>query len=577
MKFIHAYREFFMPGIEKNGFINKDTGFKLPNVFAVPSEFQFNNYAVKDGKFYNFIKEGMFPFYVDRVAGGITYYPYAYDKKIIRDYKELLGDWFLGFQMHESASNRRDAEWPRLKRWMGSNGPYDAKVLREKAVRSYTIDPEGNVLSALIHDTPEYYATRTYAEHYTEFVEEIRDMCQRRLDVTDGNVLPADSLFFMGKLHADMGMRNFMPEIGGACPMTRLAVAAARGQARSGKDRMWGTYYECWWTMPDGKYCMPSFNKDYTNEWFLTQDTHRDDFTTYGEHGGSSRILQKRQFFYTLMSGANYMAEEWGTRCSFTDFNDFTLSSYGEVKKEFVNKALNFQGIEAVTPFAIVMPNEYVTIQLPDVFDEYEYKVHRDEYMRTPLTPEEKDRIGHYEDVLKLAFCRVGPQYGNEGHAMTNSRFGDLFDVIYEDASDEVLSRYEYLIDATPDGSFAKAKANTGFKVLESADLDALEVKLHSLEKEVMPCVVDGLHWLVSTDENGTRYLTIFNNEGNERDSYKGDILHREADKMVNVWFKDKTVPEVVEECGIGMYIQKRDEHNYAINVPAAGFVIMKF
>ena len=576
MKFIHAYREFFMPGIEKNGFINKDTGFKLPNVFAVPTEFQFNNYAVKDGKFYNFIKEGMFPFYVDRVAGGITYYPYAYDKKTIRDYKELLGDWFLGFQMHESASNRRDAEWPRLMRWMGTKGPYDAKVLREKAVRPHAVDPDGNVLSALSHDTPEYYATRTYAEHYTDFVEEIRDMCQRRLDVTDGNVLPADSLFFMGKLHADMGMRNFMPEIGGACRMTRLAVATARGQARSGKGRKWGTYYEPWRELRDGRACQPSYTTDFRNEWHLTQETHRDNFTSFGPNGGSSRLLQKRQLFYSLMSGANFMAEEWGIRDSFSDFNDFTLSAYGEVKKEFLNKALNFQGMQAHTPIAIVLPNEYTCVQIPSDFDDYEYKVHRDTYMLAPLTNTQKDYIGHIEDVIKLAFIQNEP-YGNEGLFMTNSRFGDLFYIIYEDASDETLSRYEYLIDASPDSSFAKAKANTGFKVLESNDLDALDVKLHSLEKEVMPCVVDSLHWLVSTDENGTRYLTIFNNEGNERSIDTGDTIYRQADKLVNVWFKDKTEPTVVEEFGIGMYIQKRDEHNYAINVPAAGFVILKF
>ena len=577
MKFFHAYRDFFMPGLEKNGFINKDTGFKLPHTFAVPKEYLFNNYAAKGGAFYNMIKDGNIPFYVDRVAGGITYFPYQFDKKTINDYKELLGDWFLGFQMHESASNRRRVEWARLKKWMGSNGPYDAKLLRQKAVRSYAIDADGNVLSALSHDTPEYYATKTYAETYQEFVEEVREMCQRRLDVTDGNVLPADSSYLMCKLHADMGMRNFMPEIGGCCRMTRLAVATARGQARSGKGKKWGTYYEAWWVLPDGKFCMPSYTKDYTNEWFLTQETHRDDFTSFGPNGGSSRMLQNRQFFFTLMSGADFMAEEWGVRNSFMNFEDFTLSPYGELKKSFVNKALNYQGIEAVTPFAIILPNEYVCVQLPHLADTYDCKVHRDTYMLAPLSDAQKDYIGHVEDVIKLAFTRHGEKFGNENIYMTNSRFGDLFDIIYEDADDETLSRYEYLIDATPDGSFAKAKANTSFKVLESKDLDALEVKLHSLEKEVMPCVVDGLHWLVSTDQNGQRYLTIFNNEGNERNIDTGDTLYRQADKLVNIWFKDKTEPTVAEEYGIGMYLQKKDDHNYMINVPAAGFVILKF
>lgn len=72
------------------------------------------------------------PFYVDRIAGGITYFPYQLDKDLIRTYREMLGDDFLGFQIHESASNCRDAEWPAFIRTMGAKGPYDVEVMKEK-------------------------------------------------------------------------------------------------------------------------------------------------------------------------------------------------------------------------------------------------------------------------------------------------------------------------------------------------------------------------------------------------------------------------------------------------------------
>ena len=156
------------------------------------------------------------------------------------------------------------------------------------------------------------------------------------------------------------------------------------------------------------------------------------------------------------------------------------------------------------------------------MFIPYELGHHKDTYLDCVLDSEDKAYFGHIEDVLKLAFVRYGTAYGNEGHTITNSRFGDVFDIIYEDAGDETLAKYEYLIDATSEGSFIKAKQGTDLKILDSADLSYLEQKLKELIKSVMPCYVDDLHWLVSYDENGKRYLSIFNNEGNERSFEKG-------------------------------------------------------
>ena len=37
------------------------------------------------------------------------------------------------------------------------------------------------------------------------------------------------------------------------------------------------------------------------------------------------------------MSGANYLAEEWGLNCSYSDMKTFELSEYGLVKKKFLD------------------------------------------------------------------------------------------------------------------------------------------------------------------------------------------------------------------------------------------------
>ena len=579
MKFFHVYNEDCFKGLEKNGLINKDTGFKIQHAFSVPEELKFNKFAAKGGKLYNIIKDGSIPFYVDRIAGGITWHKYGFDKKLINEYKELLGDWFLGFQLHESASNRRRSEWPGFISKMGSEGPYNVEEMRQKLSLPHKKLADGTVLCSTSQDSIEYFATKKFAHTYPEFIEEIKELFQRRLNDTDGNILPCDSYFLATKLQDEMGMKTFMPEVGCQIAQMRQAVSLARGMARASK-KTWGTYYECWReSREDGKfyYTMPCFNADPSNEWYLTQDQHADDFTSYGENGGSSRLLQNRIYYYSLMSGADYFSEEWGLNCSYSDMTDFTLSTYGETKKDFIHSAQTLRGIKSLNPFAIVLPKEYSCVEIPDMFIPYELGHHKDTYLDSVLNNKDKAYFGHIEDVLKLAFVRYGTSYGNEGHTITNSRFGDVFDIIYEDASDETLGKYEYLIDATLDSSFIKAKQGTDHKVLESSDLSYLEEKIKELIKAVMPCYADGLHWLVSYDENGRRYLSVFNNEGNERSFEKGDTIYHEADKAVNVIFNVPANPKVIKEGYAKSDIQRISEDKYLITVPAASFIILEF
>ena len=97
MKFFHVYNEDCIKGLEKNGLINSESGFKIQHCFAIPEERKFNKYASKNSKLYNLIKSENFSFYVDRIAGGITYHKYDFDKSLIKEYCTVLGDNFLGF------------------------------------------------------------------------------------------------------------------------------------------------------------------------------------------------------------------------------------------------------------------------------------------------------------------------------------------------------------------------------------------------------------------------------------------------------------------------------------------------
>ena len=572
MKFFHVYNEEYFEGLVKNNLINEDTGFKIQHCFAMPKEKKFNRIAAKGGKLYQMIKEGNYPFYVDRIAGGVTYHEYEYDQKLIQSYSELLGDWFLGFQLHESASNRRASDWQRILEKMGSKGPYDAEALKKVLERSYAVTPEGTILSALSQDTPEFYATLRYAETHTAYLEEIKDMFVRRMADVGGHILPCDSYYMATKMQNELGMKTFMPEVGWQIPWMRQAVALARGIAENA-GKTWGTYYETWIYREDSGYSMPCYNTEPGNEWYLSQELHPDDFTSYGENGGSSRLLQRRIYYYSLMSGAHYLAEEWGLNCSYSDMNDFTLSSYGLVKKEFIQATREIGRVRALVPFAIVLPKDYSVLELGSYEEDYQLE----QYMLSPLSAEEKAYYGHIQKILRLIYAREGKAYGNEGHVMTNSRFGDLFDMIYEDAGDEIFARYACLIDVTKEGTFAAAKAGSGLNILTSRDPEELAASLHRLEEQVLPCRVDGLHWLLSEGENGSRYLSIFNNEGNDRNMQTGDRILSEADRRVKVTLKEAAQLKVVKAFPERVTVEREDDRTWYVTVPAAGMVIFRY
>lgn len=575
MKFFHVYNDKMYKGLVKNKMINKDTAFKIQNAFCLPYELRFSEFAKKGSKLYNMIKRDKIPFYVDRFAGGINWFENKLDKDLIEEYKKILGKWFLGFQLHESASNRRQ-DWDCIIKNMGSKGPYDKNELDKAVFNPIAWEPDGTKLHYLSQDSVDFYATQKYSETYEEFFEEIKDMFKRRMEDTNDSIVPCDSYYIATKIQNDIGYKTFMPEVGCQIAQMRVQVATARGIANL-SDKTWGLYYECWRELKGVGYCMPCFNTDPSNEWYMSQEMWGDDFTTYGKNGGSSRLLQDRIYQYALMSGADYFSEEWGLNCSYSDMKKFTLSDYGKVKKNFIKRAVKMQGIKPKIPFAIVLPNKYSVIEIFDMFHPWIFKEHRTEYLQSKLDESEIEYFGHIEDVLKFVFARVGEEYGNEGHVMTNSRFGDLFDIIYEDTDYANLSKYEYLIDATKEGSFIKAKEGSGLKILDSSNFDKLLKDIEKIAREVMPVYVDCLHWIVSVDEKGRNYLTIFNNEGNERDVKFGDIIHSEADKKVKVEFKVPVKLKVKHQAVKKAEIKKIDDKTYNVLVPAAGFVVFEF
>jgi len=573
MKFFHVYNEEYFEGLVKNNLINEDTGFKLMHVFRLPLHVRFNTIAVKGSRLHSMVKENNYPFYVDRIAGGTTYRHYDFDKSLIKEYRDLLGEWFLGFQQHETGGNRA-LDWKRtLDRMEGVKGPYeDPKVLASRSIRESAVNPEGITLYAFSQGSPEEYSSLPYPETITDLYQDFRDLFLRRLEVTDGMILPCDSYSLLTKMQHDLGIQNFMPEVGAQIPHMRIAVALARGMAL-GNHKKWGVYYECW--MPDAKYgySMPCYHKEERNEWYSLQKNYAHDFST-GPNGGSSRLLQNRIYHYGLMSGAMFMAEEWGLNCSYNDMSTFELSHYGQVKKTFIEFTRSHRLVQAKIPFAIVLPRDYICVQLVKAWGAVGQW--RTTHLNRELTGYAYQQTGRIEDVLKLIFQRKEEDIaGNEGHVMQNSRFGDLFDIIYEDCPEEAFAKYDALIDLTDNERFTNLYGSK-YRTLSGADPYALGEEIERLAKQILPVYADCCHWVLSSDENG-RYITVFNNEGNTRSKEFGDVVDHGADRVVMLIIKEAAEPCCIHASSENIKLEKASEGRLALTLPATDFAIIKY
>lgn len=54
---------------------------------------------------YFMMLENPMPMYIDRLQGGVVFEGYKYDWRLVDRYREMLGEKFFGFQMHEWMSN----------------------------------------------------------------------------------------------------------------------------------------------------------------------------------------------------------------------------------------------------------------------------------------------------------------------------------------------------------------------------------------------------------------------------------------------------------------------------------------
>ncbi len=565
LKFIHTYTEDSFRGIFEKGLWREGDGFKLMHKNYLPEERLFNEIAKVGGVLYERIKELNCPFYIDRFQGGIPFpYEYDYDKNLLDEYKKMLGDKFLGFQMHEWVSNF-ESENKRVleakKNWIAEHGSLDG--FWEHYIDVVKTDPMALFTEAW---SVEEWSKMKHPENINEFVDYVYKMWKLRAEQTGCPMFPADSGYLAPKIEIEMGAELLLPEIGWQIEGTRLQIAYNRGMAKAA-NIPWGVYYECWGANQDGRngsvddrltvpYSLNSFDNEWTEDELQGQIVER----THGnpENGGSSRSLQERMWVYSYFSGAQYMGEEYGVCNTFKNLQDFELSEYGKVKKKFLDFTVKYPDLgETYTPVAIVLPAELPIYTFEAI----------DKYLGYTLEQKDSDlaeKIRNIKKTLNKLFYKKAPDYdwvGRDAHCMQNTDYPDVFNIIHGDA-EEAVKEYEYIIDLTGDADFAKSHGN----IIDVDDLDGIL-------KKMLPCrFSETLHSVYNRTENGWLVFAA-NNNGILRDADKGEYSEENSTVVSDIIFNDSDM-SITKLEGSGELLFDGKEYN--VSLGAGQWIILE-
>ena len=532
------------------GFVGENDGIRFVQCVRYPEDdfMNFNNVAKKGGELYNYVKEHKPRMYIDRFLGGAVFKLYDYDWDLINLYKEILGDKFYGFQMHEWNTNYIN-DIIRIKKTIGEGKAWTAQniVAGLRAKFPNTVVPYLEVQDEFDY---EKYGCPT---NFKDFLVELKRLYLTRQEQTDGLLIPCDSFIAQQHDEAAWGTKRYFCECGEQTSYMNLQMAFARGVTRE-KGIEFGIYVEPWRTSEETNATRcTNFQRDGKNEWF-NKDAFAG-FSAGGENEGFSRSIQKRMQYYGYLAGAKFMSEEHGMRNLFYDWKDFEITPYGKVKLEFLKFTRKYEDVgEQYAPIAVVIPKEIPFVEFPEL-EKWQPHWH-DNFPADSVT---ENKMKMVKETLYKIFGESYPSVGNENVCLKNPVLPDAMDVVVEGY--ESIKNYKYLVDLTFNPEFANTHDNI-------ININEISSKL----SELLPCNVTGnVHWLVNKIDGGY-YLSIFNNNGIVRDLEKGDIYLDEGKAEVTINIKNGKELVALE----GNVNVKKEAGNYKLTLNSGDWLFAR-
>lgn len=349
--FLHTYESTgrYWTGLEKAGLVRPHSGVRLINSSYGDDSRRFNQVARVDGDLHRILTSRRCPLVVDRVVGGIVYQPYKFDPQLIRVYDELLGDRFMGGQLHETLSNTHN-DWERFLAAdpKYAQEPIQAELLRERF--SHRTDSSRYLEYGEVSD----YDGRRFPKDIEGFWKEAVRNFQAQAGRIAGRCCYAEGSV-KGELvwHTfyKLGARSCLAEVGPwASHRSQFMIASLRGAAKAA-GQAWGVYFAPWG--PEG---CTSFLPMEESSWQVPPETWNKSVWPIGPDKGPSTALQRRIFFHAYLSGTHTLHEEWGAEGNLTNWTDGSLSSYGRVTSDLLDFQDQVGDVgEPFVPIALVL------------------------------------------------------------------------------------------------------------------------------------------------------------------------------------------------------------------------------
>jgi hypothetical protein len=484
------------------------------------------------------------PFYIDRITGGM---PYQSLVGIGETADMLKGNSnFLGFQAHEWG-NSPTHDYHRIHKLILEKGnEFNESTFAEFEGRTAHPYFSGGDFSIY----KDLYVPMKTQEEVEQFLSAY---FEKLVSITRGQIV---SVTGHGQLHHTalrLGAKNVMAEIGNQVPLTAFQIACARGAARQ-HGKPFGAYYEPWGGAPTGCVCATSFSP-----WWPLEPAIKERMDGYniGPQHGSSRSLQRRLLYYAWLSGASWWAEEWGAENYFSDWEDYPITRYGEIVREFQRSVTGFDQPKPIVPAAVVMP--------PDTFGiDIRYMAgYSNSLWRIAPGDQFHDKLRRFG---KAFFATQSGGGGRDGQNLTPSPWIGCFDVFDAEVSAAQLSAYACVI------YFEDGQNPGGDRdVLFDNSPEGNGRILNAIHGE-LPYSVGGRVGAAHARANGRYLLGVFNNLGIKK-STKGEVADPRAVEKVSLEGNMEDLEFLVGSEFTG----HRENNALSLNIPAGELVVLSF
>ena len=506
LTFIHNYNKRYIEGLVKQGMLREKDGLKITQHFETPEDMRFNIVAKKGGELYSLVKETASCFYVDRLQGGTYISKYPFDLALAKEYDEITEKGFLGFQIHETASTR-GLDWARIQRELKKN---NLDWNYENIVYAITLISHNKKFPHFSAGFPEEYAKLTPPTTLTQYIDDLKALWKDRQKQCDGRLLNCDAGLMLCGIEEEVGMENSFIEVGAQNGRVRTQFALRRGISRARKKK-WGAYIEPWGGSPFSAYF---FMRDKSNEWYIDGSSFV--YAATDGNGGSSMSAARRIMYYSLFSGADYFAEEWGQANTFYEWDSFELSPYGIIKRDFLKDIAKFKEIKPYVPIAMVLPKEHKFFSANGCYHDYINDMVEDLDVWKKIN-------SYFDDDI---------YYGVEDYILVSGKNGSLFDIIYDNSYDKPQKEYELLIDFS--GRL------TGENVVNGYDREKADEAIKKIV-EKLPFVLEsnlGLDYQIFEDGE-QKFVALYNHKGITKTQEKGETQNPNATAKYSIRLQD--------------------------------------